>query len=531
MKRFAAILWVLSLALYSQAEKVSYVSSVDQDLSLKTLVVSPFADNVGGIYANPVTNKVLEQLRSDARFITLDKVVTPPAGIDALKSAEDMQDHPADVKKFLSDLRVDGLVTGRVKKMGSDVQVEMYIFTVSNGYSTWQEAQLKKDIFETDNVVSLSAETLNSLFQKIPYQSTVQGRKGNLVTLNIGRKFGLTEGVELNVIQITRVERHPRFHFLTSLDKEILGKVKVQKVDEYLSFASVVSERESGVVKAGQKLELIQFLQRPAYSTSADGKIVDRPFERQDQKLGVGDNAKEWIPAKAPTFGLVGVGLGMGPYTLNADLGSAGAPEVSSFFVPSISVHGEMWLNTRWFVSGRLRQFVTNQPNPLSGSTPSSLNISTQMMELYGGYNFLIAEDFFGPKIQLKAGFSKLSVTADTSTPLAFTSTAYSAMNFAVGGSFPLGPEYPYILGSELIYSWQPSLTETPQTSGASSTNTMVGFNAYGLYVYTQSLRLRGQVDFQLTSSSFSGAGTRTSSASSISLKTTTFTAGVEVLF
>jgi hypothetical protein len=132
------------------------------------------------------------------------------------------------------------------------------------------------------------------------------------------------------------------------------------------------------------------------------------------------------------------------------------------------------------------------------------------------GYNFLLRDDFFGPKIQVSGGFATYRMYVDDSQPEALTTTTFSGLLLGLGGSFPISEEKLWFIGGKLNLFLLPTLTESPHTSGSSS-----------------NLRATGGLDFSLYSATFTGSGTRPAgdSATSISQRHTVITGGINYMF
>ena len=295
------------------------------------------------------------------------------------------------------------LSRGEGKKWVPMLQVEMYIFTASNGIPHGKKLNWKR-YFRDRQCCELECGKHSILYFKNSYQSTVQGTQRESYNFEYWSQVWVDRRVELNVIQILEWKGILVFIF-NFFGQRNFGKSESSKVDEYLSFASVVLNVKAELWKQ-DKIRVDSI-------SSAAGLLGHRPMEncgssleRQDQKLGVGDNAKEWIPAKAPNFGLVGVGLEWDLILWMRILVQRGLLKFQVSLFLRFQCMGEMWLNTRWFVSGRLRQFVTNQPNPLSGSNPSSFEYLDTDDGAFTEDIIFNCGRFFGPKIQLKVFLS-----------------------------------------------------------------------------------------------------------------------------
>ena len=98
---------------------------------------------------------------------------------------------------------------------------------------------------------------LKDVLKKIPYDALVLSRQGNLITVNLGKKDGIEKGKVLTVIQIIKEQRHPKFGILIKTDKEILGKIKLLKIDDNLSFGKIIVEKEKKIGGENQDVEMM----------------------------------------------------------------------------------------------------------------------------------------------------------------------------------------------------------------------------------------------------------------------------------
>jgi hypothetical protein len=193
-------------------------------------------------------------------------------------------------------------------------------------------------------------------------------------------------------------------------------------------------------------------------------------------------------------------------------------------------VRGEFWLNPEWYVGAQLRQAVMSMENTLSGSSPGKLNVGLGQYAVNFGYNFLLTNDFFGPKLQIGGGYINTNFTVDDSTPTAYTSMKYGGFALTLGGQFPVSDDIPFDIGGKLDFYLNTSLNEN-KSSGGSSSNKINSFSFFGDYKVRTRFKIRGEVLLENYNSDFSGPGNRSESASSISHKMTTFMGGVQYLF
>ncbi len=511
-------LTVWTFSTYGQA--VKYVSDVDQNLNFKTLVCAPLADNVSGIYANPLNDVLKSSLEFSHQWETtpLDKSIT--------SSPEEFEASADSVKAAVKKSGGDALVSGRVSKGPNGVTIKLTLYSGSDGLPVGSETLSNYSGFEISDLKTQTQNLVKLLRAKLPFHGKVISRKGQLVTMNIGASSGLRPGVEAAIVQVIKVHRHPKFGFIISTDNLVLGKVQINKVDDYLSFGTITSEREANVIVAGAKVSLGNSVQYPDSNVMSDGKLITDLADRPDHQLAFGDHPKEWVPETPPSFGKFGLMFGLGTYSISNGL-STGAVTGSSSAVPSLHLNGELWFSPNWAMDLHIRDYVGS----VSNGTGGNLNFSVQQAALDGTYSFLMNDDFYGPKLQTGVGYSTTQTNIDAST--AFESTGYSGLYIRLAGSLPVtsAEKFPFIMGGRLDYFFAPNQSESPGNSGSGGGVQVNSFSIFGDKRMSERMNLHGEVMLDSMSASFSGAGSRAIQSSSSSQSFMTFAFGVDFLF
>ncbi|MEZ0392515.1 MAG: hypothetical protein ACAH59_09880, partial [Pseudobdellovibrionaceae bacterium] len=523
--RFSPVVAAISLCFLqpTYGQKTILKSSVDDSLSIKTVTVAPMVDNVSQIYAKPLTSQLRSIVGSDRQW----DLRTYP---DSIKNTpEEFEDKPEVVKEALRKAGTDALISSRLTKGPNGISIKLNLFLAQDGLLLAQETLQDYSGFEISDLRRQLNELYGRMKSRLPYTGILLSRKNQQVTVNLGSDQGLKAGDEISVIQIIKVNRHPRFHFVVSAEKEIIGKVLVDKADETLSFGTIVLERSENVLQPGMKVIPVNFVSYPATPKAGDGKLLNDVAQRPDSTVSLGDEPNEWVPDDAPSMGKVGFLLGLGSYAVNNTLQSVGAVNSSQTPTPSIHLDGEIWLTTHWFMAANLKQYILSLKNAYPGSGPGNIGVSSTQTTLQVGYNFLLHDKFFGPKFQLLGGYSKFSSTVDTSSPTAYTSLSFSGLAIGVAGSLPVSEEMPLTLGAKLMYYLNTDVSESPVSSGLSSSGKITSFSAFGTYRWTEHMNIRGELMYDLFSASFSGTGSRgADSASSASHTITTMAGGIE---
>ena len=255
---------------------VKYVSDADQKILIKTITLAPVYDNVNGIYSVPIQKLLTELLQADkvwgfAEFPDLGKKVF----------VETFDAKPKEVLDILDKTKAQGLLTAIITKGPHGLSAKLKLYSQDQGWILLEETFQDFSAFEVAKVREEFVTLYHQLKNKLPYQGTVLSRRGLEVTLNIGEKNGAKVGQEVSLAQILKLNRHPKLKTLISVEKEILGKVQITKVEPYLSFAQIIFEKETGVIEVGTKIIPTDYIAYPKPVLNPEGLVTgDRPTEK-----------------------------------------------------------------------------------------------------------------------------------------------------------------------------------------------------------------------------------------------------------
>lgn len=532
MGKTLSLLFVLLFAASSARAQSSDApvlrSDADELLTIRTATVLPISDNLQGIYARPLETHLIELIKQGHRFdFRAAEMVGPILSPDELQNDKEKRDQLA------ASLQADAFFVGKVTKgpRGISLLLEMYLTKDRKLFARAEARDLKR--FELGPLKEQMADLYRQLIEKIPYRGRVLSRQGNRVTVNLGAKDGVSPDRFVDVIQVSKILRHPKFDFIVNAEKEIIGKIKILKVDDTLSFGMIVSEKERGAIQKNSKVGALDFVSyEDPQGLSAESGLTGPTSINKDNLIAFGENAKAWKPKPQPSFGQVSARLGIGQLQENMQLKTTGSLSATDSFYPSLILQGEIWLTPNYTVHAGLRQGIIAISNPLSGSTPDKLSQSLTETEILFGYNFRISPSVWGPRVEVLAGYSLYQLYVDDSNPQAFTTMRYSGVKLGIDGSFPVDDAGQWSLGAKLFLFVSPSLSESPTSSSDGQASNINQFAIYGFKKVSDNLKVIGQIDFELYSTNFSGnGGTRTDPATSASQRHTTFSAGVGYLF
>lgn len=511
------------------ASGVQYKSDIDALLTISHVTLLPVIDNVNGIYSNPVEKKLRELLTADHRWGYVENNI-----VGNIPTERELEGDLENAKRLGGTLGVDAYLTCRVTKGPKGISLTMSLFNSKDGKLMLQEAIKEFTRFESQAVIDQAGTLLGKVFSRIPYEGRVLSRKDLKVTVNLGKKDGIKKDQVLTVIQVIKVNRHPKFNFLISAEKEIIGKIKVYKVDDTLSFGGIISEKEKGVVEKDSK---IGTLKNVTYSNvdalGNDASEQELLEERPDSLIAFGGNPEAWAPRKQPEFGQVGFNLGIGNFSGKMSYSGSSTMDISSSLFAGIGIMGELWLNNEWITRAEIKQAVFSGSNPLSGSSPSKISVSVQNYSLIFGYNFLLEEDFFSSKIELRGGFANYAFNIDDTSPRGFSSMNYSGPLIGIKGSFPITKDRVWYAGADLNIFFNPVISQRPDSMGTADHNTINEYNFFVSKMVTNHLYIDGAINISYYQTQF-GAQSDTrdgESASSVSFNNTFYNLGFRYQF
>lgn len=471
-------------------------------------------DNLSGIYAGPLTESLKSRLSMDPRWSLVE---TRNFSLGAEESADR-------IREAMKVLKADAVLTGRVQKGPAGLTLRLTLYAGSEGLPLLAEEAVEPRQFSTDRMNFLLKESLQRLRDRLPFHGIVSSRRGQQVTINLGRNSGLRDGDTVDVIQILKVNRHPKLNFMISTDKEILGKARIFKADEELSFANLIYEKEAGVVVPGLKV----LAPRPI--VYAEPVTAGGTSARADAPLAFGEKPIEWLPEPTPQYGRAQILGGLGQYSQSSNFRTAGGVSGTNSLTPNLALMAEGWLNRDWWVGFSLRQSAFSVNNGLANSFPGKINMSLSKYDVSAGYNFLLGNDFFGPKLQLSLGMAQFKSRADESTPLLFSNMDFGGTFVGFNFNTNLGEESLWDVGARMKYYLSPDASDSADSGSVKS----VSANDFAFLLarrVRQNFRYVGELNFEYYSADFNDNGSRNPSVKSNSHRATTLWLGLEYAF
>lgn len=499
------LLSTLPMSTFGQAQ--NYVSGIDDSLTIKKVIVVPMTDNINSVYSKPITDHVNELIQKDRQW---EIISTKEKGQHPEVFEDDQKLSASLLKKY----KADAMFSGRIMKGPKGITIKLSLIGGKEALPLVNDSIENFTGYETQDLRDQTTRLYENIKARMPFQGQILSRQGQTVTLDLGRSQGIKEGDDVMAVLVTKIERHPQFQFITAANREIMGRIRIYKVDDSIAFGTILEERTANLVQPKFKITRDRKLAYPDVGLTADGKPVSRIGDRPDSPVAFGSNPKEHGATPKASFGRIGLLAGLSSVDINTSNADGSSASSKNPMAPGVIMEGEMWIDPRWQFNLDMSQMAVKVTNGRTGSTPDPLLLNLQQATLTFGYNFLAREDFFGPKFQAQIGYTNLALAIDSSSPQAHTSKTYSGLLLALGGSFPIESDsgYEYLVGGKFIYHFAPGLSESPGSSG-SSTNQLNQFSFFFEMGLTEKVYVKANLMFEQVNSSFSGGASNSSSA------------------
>lgn len=499
----------LSSTVFAQAGvSVQFKSADDELLNIQNVAITNVIDNVNGVYSKTLTEWLTKKIEDDHQW--------NPISFNRVLKTDYLE--PDEASKIMSETKSQAVITSRVLRGPQGLSIRMTLYVGSEGYPLVQEGKVTSKSDSLDDIKKEYSNIYEIVHNRLPMDGEILSRNGNDVTINVGQNWRLKAGQSVDAVQILKIQRHPKHRFMVGAEKAILGKIKITKVDDYLSFGKITFEKEPNVLRVETKILAARAVNYP----TGDEKVNDPNF---------GENPSEWVPTPPPQFGKLTILAGIGSYSQNATLQTYGGISASSPISPTIKLDSELWLNQDWYMQFATMQSALTLSNPISSDSPGNLNTTLSSYTIAGGYNWLLGPDFFGPKMQFSFGLHQWTSDPADSAPIgAFTRMQFGGMYLGFQGTFGLSEHSPWDIGAQFKFYLTKNVSESPSSGNSNSIN-MIDFSLMAKYRKSVRMSYVGYLIFENYSAEFSGSSSRPDPARKVSHKNNQLLLGLEYAF
>jgi hypothetical protein len=384
-----------------------------------------------------------------------------------------------DVLKVIADKTKAGTmirVTLQMQAGQTEVKVEIIGENGEDRYFK-EQTQLKS------NDSALIAQTIKNwldIYEKtIPYDGRIKGVLGDQFTIDIGKNSHVYNGSEIVIERPTTKRQHPLLKEIIDYQTEKIAEAKIFDVSDTQAQAKITN------YEGQKKLRLEDWIKVRA---SEKRKAVEQLTYAEKEKEDFGK------------LGTVGLFLNIG----NASVTQSGTSEKSmSGLLYGVDIETEIWATRNyWFGLDIGKKFGKYSKDQGTFTTDSnSTNNSTTRVKV--GYKYLPMGFFYGPQVDIFAGYASYNYGLSTNTTDGYTDFTFSGLLLGTRGTIPvfestrLYLQFDFLLTSS--YKEKVRIFGTDESSG----NYHLEFG--GQYLYEPNITLSGGLSMLSNKANFTG--------------------------
>lgn len=447
--------------------------------SMRNCMLLPITDGVD----NKVGFKVFEELENYIKESSWCTYKSNSELINILSQySRNLENHlnNKDVLKVIADKTKAGTLI-RVSMQMQAGQTEIKTEVIGeNGEDRYfkEQTQLKS------NDASLIAQTVKNwldVYEKtIPYNGRVKGVLGDQFTIDIGRKSNIYNGSEIIIERPTVKRQHPLLKEIVDYQTEKIAEAKVFDVSDTQAQAKVTQ------YEGQKKLRLEDWVKvRAAEKAKAVEQITYPETDKEDfGKLG--------------TLGLF---LDLG----NSSTTQTGASEKSmTGFLYGVDVEAEIWATRNWWFGLDLSKKFGKYSKDQGTFTTDSNSTTNSQTRLKVGYKYLPMGFFYGPQVDIYAGYGSYGYGMSTNAADGYTDFTFSGLLLGTRGSVPLVENFRlYLIFDFLLTS---TYKEKVQIFGSDDSSSNYRLETGVHYAYEPNITFAGGLSVLSNKASFTGA-------------------------
>lgn len=399
---------IISLALLFLA----FAARADK-YSMRRCALLPVTDTAG----NALGFKVYERLEKHLKDAKWCDYVSSAELIEVFSKYRDGLEAHLKEPKVLATV-AERLKAGSLIRLDLDYEVNQARMSMEvvgeNGKDVYFS---EKAVVDTENPMAVAQTAKNwlELYEtSIPYDGKVLGVLGDQITFRHPRKMDVSVNQNFRIRRLEGKSKHPLLKKVVEWDTESVARGRIFNVN------------------GGQALGNIKVYERDTKIKPGDWVVLEEFAPSQDIAKVTKDQAK------AHQFGK----LGFATLYLNLGFGSVGTNTGESKKAGGLSYgfsgEVEAWITRKWFATGELGRRLATYDEESGSLALDSADVVAGVYKLGGGYKYLPLGYFYGPQINLLAGFANYTYNVEESAADGFGQNSISGVYLGVGGNMPL---------------------------------------------------------------------------------------------
>ncbi|MCM2350255.1 MAG: porin family protein [Bacteriovoracaceae bacterium] len=447
--------------------------------SMRRCTLLPVTDGVGGA----IGFKVFEEVENDLRRSSWCSYVSNSEMINIFsRYRENLPQYlkTKEVLKTVSEkLKAGSLVLVNLKNEIDGVEVEITVFG-ENGEDIYFNEKTLLNSDEIEKISRLVQNWLQMYSKMIPYDAQINGILGDQVTMDVDKSFPVQAGQRFIVKRPVNKKKHPLLKKIVDWETRTVAEGKVFSVSGNQALGMISAYKSGNKVSSGDWVRLEE----------GSDEVIEDPTigEKEDQSPG--------------TLGIVSVALFGSSSSLNTTTPSGSNRMSGNLFGIDFRVEG--WITRQYFASLEIDRSLGTLSKSSGNPDKSDVSTNNGTFKLTGGYKYLPIGFFYGPQIDLYAGYANYSFDQDVSEVDGFGKNNISGLLLGTNANIPINREYRLFAQAEFIPF--PSFSEDDEIYGSSKSVSSLDLEIGVKYQYTPRMTVDGSFETMSRKAKFNGA-------------------------
>lgn len=388
-------------------------SAKAEDYNMRHCLLLPVTDSAGNALGFEVYEGVEKYLKTS---VWCDYVSSAELIEVFSKYREGLKAHLNDPKVLATvsqRMRVGTLIRMDLKYKVNEVELTMEVVG-ENGRDTYFSEKALLPSNDPTQITQTAKNWLELYEATIPYDGKVLGILGDQVTFSYPYRSDINVGQEFRVRRLSKKSKHPLLKKVVEWDSEVLARGQVHSLNNGQALGNIKVYEQNTKLMPGDWIVLEDFAPQKALKEVT------------------------YTEAKANQFGKLGFA------SLYFDIGSSSVGtntddnNKANGITYGFSAEVEAWVTREWFVTGALGRRLGTLEEESGSLSLSTINITSGFYKVGGGFKYLPLGFFYGPQINLIAGYANYTYDVEESADDGFGKNSISGAYLGVGGNMPL---------------------------------------------------------------------------------------------
>ena len=467
MKRFFIFLFLL------------FNYSVFAQSSMRRCTLLPITDSVGGA----IGFKVFEQVETELKNSNWCTYISNSNLINVFSRYRENLPQYLKSKEVLTTvsekLKVGSLILVSLKNEINGIDAEIKIYA-ENGEDLYfsEKASLKTDEIE---IVSQTINNWLGVYAKtIPYDAKINGVLGDQITLDVGKGYPINIGQKFLIKRPVQTRKHPLLKKIVDWETLILAEGKIFNISDNQALGIIKAYKGDKKVIAGDWVRLEEFKEE-------DKEVKNDEENKANESPG--------------TLGVLSLALFGSSSSVDTKTPTDSNRMSGNIFGVDLRVEG--WITREYFAAIEIERALGSLKETSGNPTKSSVNVNNSTFKLTGGYKYLPIGFFYGPQIDVYAGYVKHTFDLDVSENDGFGKNSISGIVLGTAVNIPLNREYRFVAQAEFIPL--PTFSEEDSIYGSAQMATSMELEIGLKYQYTTRMTIDGTIETISNKARFGG--------------------------